>query len=30
MKKCRFSEEQLVVMLREADKTSVAEIAGKH
>jgi putative transposase len=30
MKKSRFSDEQMVAMLRESDKTSVAEVARKH
>ena len=30
MKKGRFSEEQMVGILREADRSSVAEVARKH
>jgi putative transposase len=30
MKKIRFTDEQMVKMLREADRTSVSEVAKKH
>ena len=30
MKKTRFTDEQMVKMLREADRTSVSEVAKKH
>ena len=30
MRKRRFTDEQVVAMLREADRSSVAEVAKKH